>query len=143
MIEATEYNMKKDSPWRPVYLYQSSPDAPIHPAINLALMHGVRAAFELQKTGDLKQAVAAAGNPANAPHLSFMDMSGHGYSTVRASAAEIAVEFICIPRPVERSERADGGDLRYRVTHTVKRWKSGETPELSRTKTEGELPCIV
>jgi alkaline phosphatase D len=141
-FEASEYNMKKDSPWRPIYLYQSSPDAPLQPALNLALMHGVRAAFELQKTGDLKKAVAA-GNPAHAPHLSFMDTGGHGYSTVKASAAEIEIEFVCIPRPIERSGRADGGDLRYRVTHTVKRWKSGETPELSRTKTEGELPCIL
>ena len=141
-FEATEFSMKKDSPWRPVYLYQASPDAPLRPALNLALMHGVRAALELQKTGDLKQAVAA-GNPENAPHLSWMDISGHGYSTVRASAAEIEVEFVCIPRPIERSERADGGDLRYRVTHTVKRWKSGEVPKLSRTKTEGELPCII
>ncbi len=143
MVESLEFNLKKDSAFYPLYLYQASPTAPVRPAINLALMHGVRAAFELQKTGDLKQAVAAAGNPANAPHLSFMDMSGHGYSTVRASAAEIEVEFVCIPRPIERSDRADGGDLRYRVTHTVKRWKSGETPELLRSKTEGELPCII
>ena len=105
-------------------------------------MHGVRAAFALQKTGDLKQAVAAR-NPDNSPHLSFMDMGVHGYSTVRASTAELEVEFVCIPRPVERSDRADGGDLRYRVTHRVKQWKSGEAPELLRTKTEGESPLII
>ncbi|HEV7374045.1 MAG TPA: alkaline phosphatase D family protein [Pyrinomonadaceae bacterium] len=140
--EAAEYNLPKDYPLRPIYLHQAAPDSPVRPAINLSLMHGVRAALALQKTGDLKQALAAR-NPANAPHLSFMDMSGHGYTTVRASATDIEVEFVCIPRPLERSDRADGGDLRYRVAHRVKRWKSGEAPELLRTKTEGELPLII
>ena len=40
-------------------------------------------------------------------------------------------------------DRADGGELRYRIAHRVKRWKSGEAPELLRTKTEGELPLII
>lgn len=41
-------------------------------------------------------------------------------------------------------DRADGGELRYRVAHRVKQWKSGEAPELLRVKTEGELPrtCV-
>jgi len=139
--EAAEYNMAKDHPLRPIYLHQASPDSPLSPAINLSLMHGVRAALALQKTGDVKQALAAR-NPAHAPHLSFIDLGGHGYTTVRAATAEIEVEFVCIPRPVERSDRTDGGDLKYRVAHRVKRWKSGEAPELLRAKTEGELPLI-
>jgi hypothetical protein len=40
-------------------------------------------------------------------------------------------------------DRADGGELRYRVAHRVKQWKSGEAPELLRVKTEDELPLIV
>lgn len=140
--EAWEYGMKKDYPLRPLYLHQAKEDSPILPAYNLTLMHGVKSAFALQKTGDLKQAVAAR-NPEIAPHLSFMDMSGHGYSTVRASDKEMEVEFVCIPRPVERSEREDGGELRYKVTHQVKRWKSGEAPKLLRIKTEGKLPLII
>jgi alkaline phosphatase D len=104
-------------------------------------MQGVWAALALQKTGDLKQALTAR-NPANASHLSFMDVGGHGYATVRASSEVVDVEFVCIPRPLERSDRADGGELAYRVRHRVKHWKSGETPELIRTKTEGELPLI-
>lgn len=140
--EAQEYNVKKDNPLRPLYLHQATADSPILPAYNVSLMHGVQSAFTLQKTNDLKQAVAAR-NPDNAPHLSFMDMSGHGYSTVRASDIEIEVEFVCIPRPLERSDREDGGELRYKVTHQVKRWKSGEAPKLLRVKTEGNLPLII
>lgn len=141
-VEAWEYNIKKDDPFRPLYLHQATADAPILPAFNVSLMHGVQSAFALHKTGDLKKAVAAR-NPDNNPHLSFMDMGGHGYSTVRASAAEIEVEFVCIPRPLERSNSDNGGELRYRVTHRLKRWKSGESPELVRVKTEGNLPLIV
>lgn len=140
--EAWEYGMKKDYPLRPLYLYQATADSPLLPAYNLTLMHGVQSAFALQKTGDLKKA-AEARNPDNAPHLSFMDMSGHGYSTVRASDKEIEVEFVCIPRPLERSDRADGGELRYRVTHRVKLWQSHEEPKLLRVKKKGDLPLII
>jgi alkaline phosphatase D len=34
---------------------------------------------------------------------------------VRATSAFIEAEFVCIPRPLERSERPDGGPLKYRV----------------------------
>jgi alkaline phosphatase D len=47
--------------------------------------------------------------PARSPHLAFVDMSGHGYATVRVSGEEIECEAVCIPRPLER---ADGGPLR-------------------------------
>ena len=42
-------------------------------------------------------------------------MGGHGYATVRASAREIETEFVCIPRPIRRSETEDGGPVLYRV----------------------------
>jgi alkaline phosphatase D len=141
VVEAAEYNLPKDHPLRAIYLHQSSAAAPIQPAINLALLHGVRSALVLRQTGDLKQALAAS-NGALAPHLAFADLGGHGYTTVRATAAEIDVEFVCIPRPLERSERADGGELLYRVTHQVKRWKSADIPILKRIRTEGNLPLI-
>jgi alkaline phosphatase D len=69
-------------------------------------------------------------------------MGGHGYTTVRASTAALDVEFICLPRPIESSDRADGGDLAYRVTHRLKHWRSGDSPQLQRTKAEGVLPLI-
>lgn len=75
----------------------------------------------------MKQAVAA-GNSSNGSHLSFF--------------TEVEVKFVCIPRPLERSDREDGGELRYRVTHRVNRWKDGEAPKLLRVKTDGDLPLI-
>ena len=92
-----------------------------------------------RRTGDRRQALAAA-NPEVAPHLSFVDLGGHGYAVVRASAEDLQVEFVCIPRPLERSDRPDGGPLAYRVAHRVKRWAPGTEPKMERTSAEGELP---
>jgi alkaline phosphatase D len=47
-------------------------------------------------------------------------------------------EFVCIPRPLERSEREDGGPLRYRVVHRARLWKKGEAPKLETHIIEGD-----
>ena len=58
--------------------------------------------------------------------------------TVRLSAGEMRTEFVCIPRPITRSERPDGGELRYRVAHTAKLWAAGEQPRLTQQVLEGD-----
>jgi alkaline phosphatase D len=123
-------------------LHQSSPEATMQPAVNFSLMHGVRASLALQRTGDARRALAER-NPQLAPHLSFIDLGGHGYSIVRARSDELEVEFVCIVRPLERSERADGGPLAYRVVHRVKRWMHGSAPQIERTRVEGTLPLVL
>jgi alkaline phosphatase D len=142
LFEAAEYALPKDHPLRAIYVYKPSPEAPAQPAVNVSLMHGVRASLALQKTGDARQALAER-NPEVAPHLSFIDVGGHGYSVARATADELEVEFVCIPRPLERSDRADGGPLAYRVTHRVKQWGRGAAPRLERTALEGSLPLVL
>ncbi len=62
---------------------------------------------------------------------------------VRAANNELEVEFVCIVRPLERSERADGGPLAYRVVHRVKRWAPEAAPRIEHTKVEGTLPLVV
>jgi alkaline phosphatase D len=148
LFEAAEYNIPKDHPLRPLYLYHPSPDAPaspearLQPALNFSLMHGVRAGLALQRTRDPRKALGER-NPEVAPHLSFVDVGGHGYSVVKATADALEVEFVCIPRPIERSERADGGPLAYRVAHRVNRWDRGGAPRLERTTLEGALPLVL
>ena len=66
------------------------------------------------------------------------DMGGHGYATVRLSGDEMRTEFVCIPRPVARSERPDGGPLRYRVAYGAKLWRPGERPQLTQQALEGD-----
>ena len=43
------------------------------------------------------------------PHLEFVDLEGHGYAKVRLSTDAMRTEFVCIPRPITRSEKPDGG----------------------------------
>src|SRR5215475_1858905 len=142
LFEAAEYGLPKDHPLRAIYVYKPSPEALAQPAINVSLMHGVRAILALQRTGDARHALAER-NPELAPHLSFVDVGGHGYSVARATAEELEVEFVCIPRPLERSDRADGGPLSYRVAHRVKRWSHDVAPRLERMALEGTLPLVL
>jgi alkaline phosphatase D len=141
LFEAAEYALPKDHRLRAIYLYQPPSEAAVQSAMNFSLMHGVRASLALQKTGDSQKALAER-NPEVAPHLSFVDVGGHGYSVARVTADELEVEFVCIPRPLERSDRADGGTLAYRVAHRVKRWRQGAAPRLERTTLEGKLPLV-
>jgi alkaline phosphatase D len=64
-------------------------------------------------------------------------MGGHGYATVRVSSDSFESGFVCIPRPVERIERPDGGPLSYRVVHRPQLWSKGERPRLEQTVLEG------
>ena len=137
IVEAMEHRFPKDHPLRALYLAdlprQSRPQA----AINMLLHHGVRSCLEYQRTGDLERARALS-NRELSPHLSFVDMGGHGYATVRVDASTMVTEFVCIPRPIARSTTADGGPLRYRVRHEVPLWRAGERPQMRQTVVEGD-----
>ena len=65
-------------------------------------------------------------------------MGGHGYAKVRLTGDEMRTEFVCIPRPITRSERADGGPLRYRVAHIAKLWRRAKRRSLSAQVLEGD-----
>jgi alkaline phosphatase D len=97
----------------------------------------VKSCFEYVKTGDVA-AARAVSNPDNAPHVSFVDMGGHGYSVVRVTSDAIETEFVCIPRPLERSASDDGGPLRYRAHFRTAMWKAGEAPRMEAKVVEGE-----
>jgi alkaline phosphatase D len=142
LFEAAKYALPKDHPLRAVYLLDG-PGASLRPAMNLSLMHGVRAGLALAASGGDARHALAARNPDVAPHLAFVDLGGHGYAVVSAGADALEVEFVCVPRPIERSARADGGALAYRVTHRVARWARGAAPQLERTRVDGELPLVV
>ena len=125
--EAQEYNFPKDHPLRALYV----------PAMNMLLKHGVRSCLEYARSGDAAKARQLS-NPDLAPHVSFVDMGGHGYSVVRAAQDGMDTEFVCIPRPLERSDRPDGGPLNYRVKSHAKLWAKGERPALKLDVIEGD-----
>jgi len=136
-MEAMEHSLKKDAPLRPLFLADREGAKPewTH---NMLLRHGVRSCLEYAKNFDLKRARALS-NPDLAPHLEFVDLGGHGYAKVQLSADAMRTEFVCIPRPITRSERPDGGPIRYRVVHTAALWKSGERPHLKTSVLEGDV----
>jgi alkaline phosphatase D len=137
-MEAQEHKLPKDAPLRPLFLADRGAGAKPEWTYNMLLKHGVRSCLEYAKSFDLDRARSLS-NPDLAPHLAFVDLGGHGYSKVRLSANEMRTEFVCIPRPIARSERPDGGDIRYRVVHTAALWKSGARPQLKTTVLEGDI----
>ena len=137
MIEALEYALPKDHPSRSLYVGQGPTDTRPQPTFNLLLRHGVRSCLEYAESGDITKARALS-NPYLSPHASFIDMDGHGYAAVRATSDRFETEFVCIPRPIERGERADGGPLLYRTRHGATLWRKGETPKLETQILEGD-----
>jgi alkaline phosphatase D len=137
LVEAFEHGFPKEHPLRSLFLGQGPADTRPQPTINLLLRHGVKSCLEYAKTGDINKARALS-NPDLSPHVSFVDMGGHGYSVVRVTSDTFETEFVCIPRPIERSERADGGPLLYRSRHRASLWRKGETPKLESQILEGD-----
>lgn len=137
ICEALEHSFPKDHPLRALYVGEGPGDAHPQPTLNLLLKHGVRSCLEYAKSGDIAKARALS-NPDLSPHLSFIDMGGHGYSVVHATSESFETEFVCIPRPIERSDHPDGGPLRYRVRTRTALWKNGEAPKLELRILEGD-----
>ena len=136
-MEALEHRLPKDMPIRALFLADRPDGRKPDWTYNLLLRHGVRSCLEYAKSFDLGRARQLS-NPQLAPHLEFVDLGGHGYAKVRLSSDEIRTEFVCIPRPITRSEQPDGGPLRYRVVHTARLWKAGERPKLVQQVIEGD-----
>lgn len=141
LLEVMEQTMSKTHPLRALYL-ADQPDGKVIPSVNVTALHGVQSALKLKETGDMKQARAVR-NPDLAPHQSFIDMGGHGYGLATATTDQLSVEFVCIPRPLERIDKPDGGPLLYRVVHRARLWKAGEAPKLEQEVLEGDAQyCI-
>jgi alkaline phosphatase D len=141
-MEALEHGLRKDHPLRALFLADRPDGAKPAWTNNMLLRHGVRSCLEYAKSFDLKRARSLS-NPGLAPHLEFVDLGGHGYAKVRLTGNEMRTEFVCIPRPIARSERSDGGPIRYRVLHTAALWKSGERPQLKTLVLEGDVGLAI
>jgi alkaline phosphatase D len=103
----------------------------------MLMRHGVRSCAEYSRSHDVA-AARRASNPELAPHLTFIDMGGHGYATIRLDAEMVTCEFVCIPRPIERSESADGGPVKYRIVHKSRLWTRGQRPVMEQVIVDGD-----
>ncbi len=145
MVESLEHRFPRGHAMRPLFMADAPGTSPApspleqrpHAAVNMLLRHGVRSCLEYSRSFD-RAAARALSNPDLSPHLSFVDMAGHGYATVRLSAEEMRTEFVCIPRPLERSETPDGGPVKYRIVHSAPLWRAGEQPQLAQCVIEGD-----
>jgi alkaline phosphatase D len=137
LVEALEHTFPENHALRLLFLGQAPEDAHPQPTVNMLLRHGVRSCIEYANSGDVVKARALS-NPDLSPHLSFVDMGGHGYATVRVTSETLETEFVCIPRPLERSDRMYGGPILYRVRHHARLWKHGELPRLELEILEGD-----
>ena len=137
-MEALEHVPPNKFPLRQLSLVDRPGAARPDWTYNMTIKHGVRSSLEYAKSFDLNRARALS-NPELAPHLEFIDAGGHGYATVRLTGDEMRTEFVCIPRPVTRSDQPDGGPLRYRVVHTAQLWAAGERPLLKQQVLEGDI----
>ena len=136
LVEAYEHNLPKDHPLYSLYLCQRPGESHPQPVVNMLMHHGVRSCLEYARSADAA-AARQLSNPQLAPHLSFLDLAGHGYAVIHAHADLLECEFVCIDRPLERAARDDGGPLRYRVVHRAALWKPGEQPDLRQQMLEG------
>ena len=137
-LEGYENSKKLPStPLGPLFLARGPEDKKLQPTINMLLMHGVKSCLEYAKTGSIEKARALS-NPDLAPHLSFVDTGGHGYSLVKATKSALETEFVCIPRPINDVPGEDGGPIVYRVRHQADIWKKGEAPKLKQKVLEGD-----
>jgi alkaline phosphatase D len=137
MIEALEHGLPATHPLRPLFVGQAPADHGPQPIMNLLLHHGVKSCLEYVRTGEIDKARALS-NPNLAPHVSFVDMGGHGYAVVHVTRDTLETEFVCIPRPLERSQDRDGGPIRYRTRHRAQLWRRGERPRLALRVVEGD-----
>jgi alkaline phosphatase D len=137
-MEAYEHKLPKDAPLRSLFLADRQAGSAPAWTYNMLLRHGVRSCLDYARNFDLERARSLS-NPDLAPHLEFVDLGGHGYAKVRLSPDELRTEFVCIPRPVTRSDRPDGGPIRYRVVHTAALWKSGQRPRMKTAVLEGDV----
>ena len=137
LVEAFEHSFPKDHPLRPLFLGQAPSDDRPQPTVNMLVHHGVKACLEYVKSGNVGKARDLS-NPDLSPHVSFVDMGGHGYSAVRVTSDTFETEFVCIPRPLERSDRPDGGPLNYRVRFQTKLWAKEKAPQLNMEIVEGD-----
>jgi alkaline phosphatase D len=135
LAESLEHGLKAH-PLRSLFTVDREGAKP-EATINILLKHGVASALEYARSGKIERARKVT-NRDLSPHVDFVDMGGHGYAVVTATAEAIDTEFVCIPRPIARASSEDGGPLRYRVSHRAVRWAPGTRPAMVQRVIEGD-----
>lgn len=131
--------VKDDSPLKPLVAQDGTAfgrPGPVE-SLNLTLRHGTKAAVTAAKTGDLKAGLAAS-NPAQNPHLRYVDTNCNGFGLLRVDGSGAVAELVATT-PARQQPGPQGGVLR-RARFAFQPWGPDGVPVLPEPEVEGEKP---
>jgi alkaline phosphatase D len=111
-------------------------------ALNLTFRHGTLASARLAETGSLEAAMEAR-NPAQNPHLRYVDTRANGFALLRVNGSEARAELVTVEEPLEDRGTAGAQVLRRaRFRVPVDEGAPGTPPRtrLEGPEVEGEPP---
>ncbi len=133
--------VKDDNPLAPIVKHSAKgapPGADPLPALNLTLMHGAKSSAVLAETGDFRQAEAAR-NPAQNPHLRYVDTHAQGIARMTVHADRLECELITVEEPL--IDRGLAGARVLRRARFVQQAAPGGAPvQLAEAQVEGTGP---
>ncbi|MFC7335379.1 alkaline phosphatase D family protein [Rhodocista pekingensis] len=106
--------------------------------LNMTLRYGTTASVTAVKTGDLAQGLAAR-NPAQNPHLRYVDSNSNGFGLVTVDARGTRVELVTVAS-ARRSYGPDGAPVLRTARFDIAPWGEGAPAALDEPAIEGEKP---
>jgi len=92
-----------DDPFRAMVVFDATRFGGSRPdveALNLTFRHGTLASARLAETGSLEAAMEAR-NPAQNPHLRYVDSRANGFAVLRVEAGEARAQLVTVEEPLE------------------------------------------
>lgn len=130
-------NPEPGDPLRPAFVYETQDGAEIL-NWNVVFTDGVRAAFEMARTGDYV-AARELRNPAATPGLEFIDIESNGYAHANVTEDRAEVTYVAVEQP-RRQFGADGPPVTYRMQVTLPEWSPQGRPRLGDLQFTGTPP---
>ena len=102
-IESYEHRLPKDHPLQAAVPGRSAEQGQARARRSTCCSSTVSARASITPRTAISRAPGRCRTRPSAPHLSFVDLSAHGYAKVRLDGRTMRSEFVCIPRPIARS----------------------------------------
>lgn len=100
--------VEDDDPLRPLITFDGTKHGLEQKAVenlNTTFIWGTKAAATATETGSIEQA-AKVKNPAQNPHLRYVDSNAYGIGIVTVAADKVSTEFITLPPPVDSDRKS-------------------------------------
>ena len=136
-VEAIEHVFPKEHPLRPLFLGQAAGDSRRSPPSICCCAMACDRAWNMREPATSKRPRRFQSRSCRRI-FRLSTWAGTDIRSCAASSTRLETEFVCIPRPLERSASEDGGPLRYRVRCRTELWKAGELPRIEVSLLEGD-----